>query len=517
MKNRSHPPFYIILLFVLSSLLFLGIALILILQSTYAASRQSSRQTLNHSANHQIHELMKQQDIPGMSVLMIQHGKVILNQGYGYQNLSKHQHATKNTQYEIASDTKAFTGLAILQLAKEHKVDLKAPVRKYVPWLHLYHKGRQTDVTIEQLIAQTSGISDSMSSDDEETLPKSKDNLKDRVKSINQATLKEAPGQQFNYANMNYNVLGYVVEQVSHQSYEAYIHQHILTPLHMQQTYFKTEKPTAVQKRSLSKGYIKEHGNIEADRPAYFKGDTPAAYMISSTTDLIPWVKYQLKPGASSRSIIAQSHQKLADTPYDKNAVGYGSGWFLNPESNQVLHPGTLPNYASFILLNTKDQNAVVILSNLNSSGIPNLAKTLDHQLAYFNEHQMINHYVAQHATLIGIVLWLLSLISTGCLIGIGLLVYHFRQHRRTWRYRSLIANSAIILISILILVSVGIALEQTPGRIIHALNWDIALIAFSPPFILVILLSFCTIVLLTVYLSLLLLWKKKQDSDSHY
>ena len=104
--------------------------------------------------------------------------KVILNQGYGYQNLSKHQHATKNTQYEIASDTKAFTGLAILQLAKEHKVDLKAPVRKYVPWLHLYHKGRQTDVTIEQLIAQTSGISDSMSSDDEETLPKSKDNLK---------------------------------------------------------------------------------------------------------------------------------------------------------------------------------------------------------------------------------------------------------------------------------------------------------------------------------------------------
>ncbi|WP_164711968.1 hypothetical protein [Staphylococcus debuckii] len=81
----------------------------------------------------------------------------------------------------------------------------------------------------------------------------------------------------------------------------------------------------------------------------------------------------------------------------------------------------------------------------------------------------------------------------------------------------SLIANSAIILISILILVSVGIALEQTPSRIIHALNWDIALIAFSPPFILVILLSFCTIVLLTVYLSLLLLWKKKKDSDSHY
>ena len=56
---------------------------------------------------------------------------------------------------------------------------------------------------------------------------------------------------------MNYNVLGYVVEQVSHQSYEAYIHQHILTPLHMQQTYFKTEKPTAVQKRSLSKDILK--------------------------------------------------------------------------------------------------------------------------------------------------------------------------------------------------------------------------------------------------------------------
>ena len=510
MKNRSHPPYYIILLFTLSTMLFLGIALMLILQSTYSASRQSSRQTLNHSANQQIHQVMKQQDIPGMSVLMIQHGKVILNQGYGYQNLSKHQHATKNTQYEIASDTKAFTGLAILQLAKEHKVDLKAPVAKYIPWLHLYYKGRQTDVTIEQLLSQTSGISDSLSSDDEESLPKSKNNLKDRVKSINHASLKEAPGQQFNYANMNYNVLGYVVEQASHQSYEDYIHRHILTPLHMQQTYFKTEKPTAVQKRALSKGYVEEHGNIQADRPAYFKGDTPAAYMISSTTDLIPWVQYQLKPGASSRSIIHQSHQQIAETPFDKNAVGYGSGWFLNPESHQVLHPGTLPNYASFILLNTKDQNAVVILANLNSPGISGLAKALDHQLAYFNEHQILNHYVEQHATLIGIALWLLSLISTGCLIGIGFLVYHFRQHRRTWRYRSFLANSTIILISSLIVISVCIALEQTPAHIIHTLNWDIALIAFSPPFILVILLSFCTSVLLTVYLSLLLLWKKK-------
>ena len=513
MKNRSHPPYYIILLFILSSMLFLGIALMLILQSTYAASRQSSRQTLNHSANQQIHQVMKQQDIPGMSVLMIQHGKVILNQGYGYQNLSKHQHATKHTQYEIASDTKAFTGLAILQLAKEHKIDLKAPVTKYVPWLHLYHKGRQADVTIEQLLAQTSGISDSMSSDNEETLPKSKDNLKDRVKSINHATLKEAPGQQFNYANMNYNLLGYVVEQVSHQSYEAYIHQHILTPLHMHQTYFKTEKPTAMQKRALSKGYIEEHGNIQANRPAYFKGDTPAAYMISSTTDLIPWVQYQLKPSASSRSIIQQSHLKIAPTPYDKNAVGYGSGWFLNPESYQVLHPGTLPNYASFILLNTKDQNAVVILTNLNSPGIPDLAKTLDHQLSYFKEHQILNHYVEQHATFIGITLWSLSLISTGCLIGIGFLTYHFGQHRRTWRYRSFIANSAIILVSSLILISACIALEQAPERIIHTLTWDIALIAFSPPFILVILLSFCTLILLTVYLSLLLLWKRKPDS----
>ncbi|UXR45702.1 beta-lactamase family protein [Staphylococcus simulans] len=247
---------------------------------------------------------MKEDHIPGLSVALIKRNEVALNKGYGYADLKQHTLADAQIRYEIASNTKAFTGLAILELAKQGKVKLEAPVSNYLPWLHLTYQGHEQDITLKMLLAQTSGIDDQMSPDQEGEVPTKKDNLKGRVESLNYEALRSKPGDSFNYANMNYNILGLVIQEVTDTSYEDYMHKHFLKPLHMDHAFFKTDK----QQAAKAQGYVLEGRNVKANDPDYFRGDTPAAYLISSTTDLIPFVKMNLQPSASNQALIKQSH-----------------------------------------------------------------------------------------------------------------------------------------------------------------------------------------------------------------
>ncbi|MCP6652194.1 hypothetical protein NL518_29290, partial [Klebsiella pneumoniae] len=75
--------------------------------------------------------------------------------------------------------------------------------------------------------------------------------------------------------------------------------------------FFKTDK----QQAAKAQGYVLEGRNVKANDPDYFRGDTPAAYLISSTTDLIPFVKMNLQPSASNQALIKQSHTLLTDVP----------------------------------------------------------------------------------------------------------------------------------------------------------------------------------------------------------
>lgn len=74
-----------------------------------------------------------------------------------------------------------------------------------------------------------------------------------------------------------------------------------------------------------------------------------------------------LQPSASTKALIQQAHSPLTDVPDKQDMNGYGAGWFIDQHGDQVLHPGTLPNYSSMIILDTKHQNAVILLANLNA------------------------------------------------------------------------------------------------------------------------------------------------------
>lgn len=503
MKTKSIYSYILIL--VITSVLFLSISYNLVFSYTKYSVNHFKHQTLNQLVDHRIEKTMKEDHIPGLSVALIKRNEVALNKGYGYADLKQHTLADAQARYEIASNTKAFTGLAILELAKQGKVKLEAPVSNYLPWLHLTYQGHEQDITLKMLLAQTSGIDDQMSPDQEGEVPTKKDNLKGRVESLNHEALRSKPGDVFNYANMNYNILGLVIQEVTDTSYEDYMHKHFLKPLHMDHAFFKTDK----QQATKAQGYVLEGRDVKANAPDYFRGDTPAAYLISSTTDLIPFVKMNLQPSASNQALIKQSHTLLTDVPDKSHMNGYGAGWFIDQYSNQVLHPGTLPNYSSMIILDTKYQNAVILLANLNAPSLPDLAQTLLYQIEHYQNFTALHQTAADNLVLLTITLWWVILMFTvlcaACIRNSCLLKQHRHLNKSSW------LNKLSISLTVLIIIGLLYSAWVMPSWLLKDASWSIAFSVFPPVVLLIGLGSLLTLILSVLYFNSCILLKSNR------
>lgn len=126
---------FIITAFVMMVLLMSGI-----LTKHYTAHSKTETMLTHHSQKQIdsiVHSAMRNGKIPGVSVLIIKDNKIFLNKGYGYANVSQKTKVTPRTRFEIASNTKAFTGYSVLQLAKEGKLNLNDKVSKYVPGFYM--------------------------------------------------------------------------------------------------------------------------------------------------------------------------------------------------------------------------------------------------------------------------------------------------------------------------------------------------------------------------------------------
>ncbi len=485
---KIKPASFYSLLLIGLTLIFLFASYRVVLHYTHDSTKQALHHSLHQSVDQRIEKVMKADHIPGMSAALVHHQHVILNKGYGEADISKKIKADADTRYEIASNTKAFTGLAVLELAKQGKLKLDAPVSDYIPWLHFTYQGQKKAVTLKMLLAQTSGIDDQLSDDQEGEVPKSRDNLTGRVKSLNHAELQSAPGETFNYANNNYNILGLVIEKATGQSYEDYMHQHFLTPLQMQHSFFKTDK----DKGTVAQGYVYEDHQNKADNPPYFKGDTPAAYLISSTSDLLPFVQMNLQPSKANADIIAQSHKAFTDVPDQSPKQGYGAGWFIDNTQHQVLHPGTLPNYSSMIILDTKDKNAVILLANLNAPHLPELAENLMYQIEHYKNISAFNHTLYHHAE------WLSAgLLLILVLFAVSSVILIQRMHHQLIK-RPLGPWSKKWMLLIILLIAAAVVYEiwQLPSMIAPHTQWQEALDSF--PAVLIAVMLFGNLALIT-------------------
>jgi putative pyoverdin transport system ATP-binding/permease protein len=329
-----------------------------------------------------VKEVMKKAKVPGVSITIINKEKTqYLN--YGYENKEKKQKTSKDVYYELGSMSKAYTALGILLLEDEGKLSLDDSVTKYLPWFHVSYNGlhdkkrinQEVDLTLYQLLHHTSGIPFKTIGD----IPEGNTDtmLYETVSNINGIELDYYPGDRFQYATINYDILGLIIQEITGQSYEEFIKQNILTPLGL--THTCLFKKDVEEIGELSSGYkITRFRPIEYKAPIY-RGNTPAGYIYSNSVDMERWLRIQMgliPVDEQYKRIIDKSH--IGDiTVNSTNDYLYGGGWSINIKGNDIRHGGSNPTYSSMIIMKPEDELGICVLTNLNSNAADYLAENI--------------------------------------------------------------------------------------------------------------------------------------------
>lgn len=447
-----------------------GVILLIIVTSlSIAIKLKPNHSMLSPSSQSYINKMvsneMKDGHIPGVSVLIVKHNKVFMNKGYGYANIDKKTKVSPKTRFEIASNSKAFTGYAIMQLVKDNKIKLDDKISKYIPGFYMKYKGKKTDITVDQLIAQTSGIPGDITDNDKIT--KETDSLSGIVNSIKGRKLNAKPGKQFEYSNMNYDILGLIVQNVSHESYSNYMDKHIFKPLKMKDI---TTKDSNVKQADDAQGYLYKNGKYHADNPTFNIGDNPSAYMMTGTKGLESWIKFQLNPTPTYKSLISETHQPKVKTHDDINS-SYATGWFVDDRNKDtiVYHPGTLENYSSYILLNPKQDYGIVILANSYSKSVPDLAQNLNTQMSNGKHIDTLQQFINQYQIGIVIITVLMCLLVVITLIFIWRYINQRKPIHFNWRNHN--TQMKVLLLTVSFALILGL-IHLLPSMILTDSDW---------------------------------------------
>lgn len=263
--------------------------------------------------------------IPGISVVIVEKGETVYQNSFGYADVKAKTPVTSNTLFEIGSTTKAFTGLAILQLEKEGLLKRSDDVRKYIPWLELKYNGDPQTVTLNQLLYHTSGIA----SNSITQIPESNaDNaLELTVRKLLNQQLNRKPGSSWEYATINYDILGLVIENITKQPYDIYMKKQVLEPIGMKDSFVGLHQ---VQSTKMASGYKIGFMQEQSYTPPIYRGNIPAGYLISNTNDIAKWMKLQLGNDSSNaidKQIIQESHiPDQSVEPFDKDTYYAADG-----------------------------------------------------------------------------------------------------------------------------------------------------------------------------------------------
>ncbi|WP_162309044.1 cyclic peptide export ABC transporter [Brevibacillus antibioticus] len=320
-----------------------------------------------------IQEKMKEGNIPGVAVSVVQGDQVVYEKGVGYADVEKQLPVGPETLFELGSTSKAFTALGILKLQEKGLVNLQDPVTKYLPWLTLQYKGKPVEVTLEQFYHHTSGVPFRTIADI--PIASGDDALEQTARTLINEELDSLPGDRYNYATINYDVLGLVIAKVSGQSYEAFMRDEVLQPLHMNQTYLSRAEAS---QHGLAQGYKYEFLEPRPyDAPEY-RGNVPAGYLISNAEDMATWLQTQLvlSTNGSSSALIRESHQPNLNVLPSIDGSYYAGGWFVKQHGGvKIFHDGGNPNFSSYIVLLPQEKWGVAVLANSNSAYTQTIAE----------------------------------------------------------------------------------------------------------------------------------------------
>jgi CubicO group peptidase (beta-lactamase class C family) len=299
---------------------------------------------------------MRRQHVPGVSLAVVQDGRVVKQQAYGLADLEQKVPVTPDTVFEIGSITKQFVAAALMTLVEQGAIGLDQPASAYLYDLPPAWR----EVTVRQLLTHTSGIPDF-----EEILGYGAyrtPTTAQQLIAVAAARPMDFPrGTQWHYSNTGYYLLGLIIEKVSGAPYLSLIEKRIFARAGMTRT--RSSVPTEVI-AGRSAGYALEDGrlvNRDAIQPTAVGA---AGDLVSTTGDLVKW-----NAMLDAQSVLTTESYVQTWTNHalaDGSASGYGFGWFVSPIRGHRVqeHSGGTAGFSADILRLPDDRVTVIVLTN---------------------------------------------------------------------------------------------------------------------------------------------------------
>ncbi|GAB2709687.1 hypothetical protein GCM10011495_37610 [Hymenobacter frigidus] len=335
-------------------------------------SPRARAQSKNDSLDVFLRLKMQQLHIPGLQLAVIQHGQLVKSAQYGLANVQDSIPVTGNTRFALNSITKAFVGVAIMQLVEAGKLELTAPVSRYLTGL----PAAWQPVTVRQLLTHTSGLPDIMPEDMAGLVTEANE-------SAAWAQLLTRPldfpiGEKFAYNQTNYVLLGKIIDQLSGQPFTRFIQARQLDVVGMPRTSTGDAHdvvPNGARGYTFTRvvdGQFRRTNQLRHLFEVYAPSHRTAAGMSSTAEEMARWIM-ALQQG----KLLQTSSLPVLWTPgvlnngsqrgFSRFLNGYALGW---PTVGRPEHPAVAPvgGGRSALFLYPQDDLAIVVLTNLQGA-----------------------------------------------------------------------------------------------------------------------------------------------------
>lgn len=322
-------------------------------------------------------------EVPGIAVGIIKDGEIIMNQGFGFSNMSTKKVVDTGTIFGIASCSKAFTAACMAMLVEDSLLAWDDKVVDHYPDFQLNDPYITGEMRIQDLLCHRSGLQ----TFDGDLLWYGTDYTRSEV--VDQIQYREISysfRSQFGYQNVMYIVAGEVIKEVTGKTWDEYLQDRIFQPLEMESS------------SSTNQNFTKEmniaYPHIDATPLEFLDYDNsgPAASINTTSSDLLKWVDMLLNKGSAGDQHLFSEEQyyKLtapltllnagrAETKGGRHFSAYGLGWFLfDYEGRKIIqHGGGLPGFHSKVVLVPEDNLGFVIIANQISGLVESVYKKI--------------------------------------------------------------------------------------------------------------------------------------------
>lgn len=307
--------------------------------------------------------------LPGLALGIVAGEQIVHLRGFGRAD-SSGRIVTPQTPFLIASVTKPISAIAIMQLVEAGKLDLDAPVQRYLPWFTVADPEAAAQITIRQLLSHTSGLPTLTNEDGMVFDHRLGENaLAERVRVLHRTPLSAAPGERFQYSNAGYAVLGLLIQSISGLSYEQYVREHIYKPLEMEHSFVSKSD---AQRQGLATGHRYLFGFPAPYDWSYNLAELGAGFTYASAEDLARLLVALLNDGRYAdaqlltASSIATMQQPQVTFEQGETSGAYGLGWYIQDREGirMVSHAGVAPNYRAELILVPERRLGIALLMN---------------------------------------------------------------------------------------------------------------------------------------------------------